>query len=211
MTTFIYKIELLTNLHAGSGDAGLGVVDKNVQRDPVTNLPTIHASSMKGALREHFEGQPFVERIFGTDSKQKTGLKQGEYRFFHASIIAIPMPKDAAPHFELITDHAHNDRLKTVFQALGSASNVSLNGQFVSKPTDFKEQCENLPVIARNCLENGVSTNLWYEEIVPHQSVFVTCIQGTDNELDTKLNGAIVQIGGNATVGYGYCKFTKIA
>jgi CRISPR-associated protein Cmr4 len=44
---------------------------------------------------------------------------------------------------------------------------------------DFTDACSdyNLPVIARNNLENGESKNLWYEQIVPHQSRFVFYIR----------------------------------
>ena len=65
-----YFIQCITNLHVGSGDANYGIVDKLVQRDTVYNYPTIHASSLKGALREHFENlwvkdPAKVNEIFG--------------------------------------------------------------------------------------------------------------------------------------------------
>jgi CRISPR-associated protein Cmr4 len=52
-----YFIETLTNTHVGSGDVTLGVVDKEIQKDPVTSLPVFHPSSIKGAIRDHFESQ----------------------------------------------------------------------------------------------------------------------------------------------------------
>ena len=64
-----------------------------------------------------------------------------------------------------------------------------------------------LPVIARNNLKD---TNLWYEEFVPRHSRFYCVILKTsDCELDIQsfLNEQYIQIGGNASVGYGYCKF----
>lgn len=68
----------------------------------------------------------------------------------------------------------------------------------------------SLPVIARNYLENGISKNLWYEEVVPHGSVFYTLIITPDekNELDMK---EIKQIGGHASIGYGFTKFTELS
>jgi len=77
----------------------------------------------------------------------------------------------------------------------------------------FKTIAKDLPVIARNHIEDGTSNNLWYEEVVPHQTVFITFIAGTGNlltEFEAELAKAIVQIGGNATIGYGLCKFYKI-
>ena len=74
---------------------------------------------------------------------------------------------------------------------------------------------ENLPVIARNHLENGQSKNLWYEQVIPRFSVFMMPLMYPENDthfsnFDSKLTSNIVQIGGNATVGYGYTKFKKI-
>lgn len=80
----------------------------------------------------------------------------------------------------------------------------------------FKEEISRrLPVIARNQLEDGVSKNLWYEEVVPRESVFYTGIvnsqnfNGFDNFIN-KLTDDMVQIGANATIGYGYTKFIEV-
>lgn len=66
-----------------------------------------------------------------------------------------------------------------------------------------------LPVLARNYLEDGKSKNLWYEEVVPHGSVFYTIIITPDetNALDME---EIKQIGGHASIGCGFTKFTKL-
>jgi CRISPR-associated protein Cmr4 len=69
-----------TPLHAGSGD-DLGIVDLPIQRERHTSFPKIESSSLKGALREAFEGKTGygnesssweddstkVQRIFGFD------------------------------------------------------------------------------------------------------------------------------------------------
>ncbi len=81
-----------------------------------------------------------------------------------------------------------------------------------------------LPVLARNYLLNGESKNLWYEEVVPKRSKFYFVI-GTPTNEDTKdveeldkLNTAFetsltqnIQIGANATIGYGYTKIMKVS
>ena len=68
-----------------------------------------------------------------------------------------------------------------------------------------------LPVIARNCLDNGISKNLWYEEYVPQTSVFYTLILTDDKELDPALGvGKVVQFGGHFSIGYGFMKLTEI-
>jgi hypothetical protein len=69
----------------------------------------------------------------------------------------------------------------------------------------------HLPVIARNHLENGQSTNLWYEQVLPRQTRFAFTVLSPDaltlaTDFDDRLTGqGLVQIGANASVGYGYC------
>lgn len=78
---------------------------------------------------------------------------------------------------------------------------------------DFKELCndDNLPIIARNKLDNGESKNLWYEQVIPQETIFYSLFLNTGNEsIDKELNNQIVQIGANATIGYGYCELKKI-
>ena len=49
-----YLIETMTNTHVGTGDTTFGPIDKMIQRDTRTGFPVIHASSIKGALKDHF-------------------------------------------------------------------------------------------------------------------------------------------------------------
>lgn len=93
----------------------------------------------------------------------------------------------------------------------------TLGGPFaLFSDEDFRRLCdeEHLPVIARNNLTEG-NENLWYEQVVPRFSRFYCFIGLSDNEeLEKAFNNALskvrlVQLGANATVGYGYCEFTK--
>ena len=54
MKNGILFLETLSPLHAGS-ETSLGLVDKPIQREKVTEFPVIFGSSLKGALREFFE------------------------------------------------------------------------------------------------------------------------------------------------------------
>lgn len=215
MDTYVFRIECLSNLHAGSGDSGgFGVVDKSVQRDPSNNCPVIHASGLKGALREHFIGEAWVQRVFGSDSSHRgdAQIKPGEYKFFQADLLALPQPKDDPPYFSQITSMDYLEQLQQHYVALG-AGQLKLSkllSTYNNEPAEFRELADNLPVIARNQLDNGISKNLWYEEVVPRQSVFITCIKAPDRNLIDALNGKVVQVGGNGTVGYGFCKFSLI-
>lgn len=73
---------------------------------------------------------------------------------------------------------------------------------------------EVLPIVARNQLKSGISKALWYEEFVPRKSVFLTMISSEDgisDDFDKFITREkCIQIGANATVGYGVCKFSKM-
>lgn len=80
-----------------------------------------------------------------------------------------------------------------------------------------KQFASNLPVLARNHLVNRKSENLWYEEIVPRETLFYMGIckqcNGRDSSVDFQemekyLLENPIQIGANASIGYGYTKFS---
>ncbi|MCS6935779.1 MAG: type III-B CRISPR module RAMP protein Cmr4 [Chitinophagales bacterium] len=257
-----YFIQVITNMHVGSGDANYGIVDKLVQRDPVTGHPTIHASSLKGALREHFESKwgkddSKVDTIFGKEAKGENESETGAYKFLGADLVALPVRCNFEQYVLGLNSevaNAINSKSllltgKEIFDTIDSgnklfyqvnqpgypvyAEDVELSAKaahtnplkvtsglnvFATKYATFSNHgfaniSRNLPVIARNNIENGKSNNLWYEEIVPHQTVFITFIFTTDiyqKEFEEVLTGDIIQIGGNASIGYGLCKFYKI-
>lgn len=71
----------------------------------------------------------------------------------------------------------------------------------------------NLPVIARNVLVDGESKNLWYEQVLPRESLLYFPIVWKDDLLTDEVKKAMqkpVQIGGNASVGYGFTKITEL-
>ncbi len=86
--------------------------------------------------------------------------------------------------------------------------------------------CEHLPVIARNHLENGESKNLFYEEIVPRESLFYFTIQEPYEKLINSedieniaeyfqnfyswIQERPIHIGANATIGYGLCDIEEV-
>lgn len=102
MKTLIYRIKAISNLHVGSGEANFGVVDNLIQRDAATGIPAIHASSLKGALREHCEANgmaPYILRyIFGSDAKDNKSHEVGHFRFFDANLLTLPVRSDKSPY-----------------------------------------------------------------------------------------------------------------
>jgi len=253
-----FTIKTLTNMHVGGGDADFGVVDNLVQRDPVTKHPTIYSSSLKGALREYFNGENYRDYIFGVEAKKENDRKTepGHYRFFAASLLAIPVRSNAKPFFMATTPSVLMEFINTmktfsvaidgmeVFEKLSKIGtqggkalihenltakiedwdavrneNIPASSPILGEniallsEDDFKELTAQLPVIARNHLENGKSTNLWYEEIVPRESRFYFIVgygEQYQAEFESKIQEGLVQIGSNASIGYGFTKITKI-
>jgi CRISPR-associated protein Cmr4 len=270
MAATFYLITAQTNIHPGSGDVNYGIIDKLVQRDALTDLPCIYSQSVKGSLREHFEGLNqfdggFMDVVFGKTNKKngKTKImdkdegKSGDFIFMQANLLSIPIRSNDKPYYEvtsvgILKDLAatmvqtgfkkSDDELITKLKAFTPNATISLNGRVkledktveieslsndltsfslnnivILDDTTFKELTDNhhLPVIARNHLENGQSSNLWYEQILPRQTkfyvpIFQTNTEGSRFETEVQSAGKLIQIGANATVGYGYCSFKKI-
>jgi CRISPR-associated protein Cmr4 len=108
MNKIFFTVENKTNLHVGSGQANYGVVDQLVQRDPTFQYPTIHASSLKGAIKEycHSIGFKNMVDVFGSekdgDGKTKHGeSKVGSYKFFDANLLAIPVRCDKRAYIHI--------------------------------------------------------------------------------------------------------------
>ena len=72
----------------------------------------------------------------------------------------------------------------------------------------------DLPVMAHNVLSDGKSDNFWYEEVVPHESIFgmlIGCPKKGDNLIDCMLKDRpVVQFGAGASTGNGFSLMTKV-
>ena len=265
MKSYLFKIEALTNMHPGSGDNNFGVVDNMVQRDPATNLPVIHGSSLKGAIKEFFgcednSTDAFCKQVFGD------GDNSGLYRFLPAQLLAIPLRSTHKPYYMatspgvirqfldlaekinislpdtikrdleyiaglqpgnpkvtgivnnlIIEDYEQFDNLDRIQRDTLEFLGATDNNLLVLSDKDFVQITDqnNLPVVARNKLVNGKSDNLWYEQVIPRFTVFVMPLIATDdeslwNKFKDEILGKPVQIGGNASVGYGFTRFTLI-
>lgn len=215
----IFKIKCLTNLHVGAGDIEVSIIDKQVQRDPITKYPTINGSSLKGALRAYFSEKlenSNVDLWFGKEGHDSEISEPGKLKILSANLLAFPvvsselMNKSGKPYV-LYT----NEDIAKEYEEL---TGYKLEVKSYTKNNycaEFFDQVTSLPVIARNCLENGISKNLWYEEIVPRQTEFYFMVLSEDEGiLETFLKeieeAEYIQIGANASIGCGYCKITKM-
>lgn len=302
MKTYVYILRCLTNLHVGQGDANMSIIDKQIQRDPTTQFPTIHSSGLKGALRQFFDdslgqGHDLTERLFGAGT-QTPGKKQafgaGKIFFGPGHLLSLPVRSDKHPYFNATTPHILADfieylelskedelvkLLRSQFDPLIKLSSIeekrkkeegaeaektqptlpawpkvfatayhgaileeeSYQAHFFNYEADetlaeqrtwrkgveailgapfalmkhptFQELCLDLPVIARNKLSNGISENLWYEEVIPRETRFYFSVKGEEMDLinfNSKVNKQLIQVGANATVGYGQTLFTLV-
>lgn len=269
MKTFAYQIEAITNLHVGNGEINLGVIDNLIQLDAATNFPVINASSLKGALREHFMYSPIKDKIctlFGSAPNDSQKHEAGSLRIFDANLLSMPVRSNRAPFLMgtcpmLIEDYINKRQLfgmqlaeekvcqlfdilkkakkniPVVMQEehtnafiedfvhkaeyIGNIDTQAFN-KLVGPPSvlfsneDFATLCneDHLPVMARNNLTKG-HENLWYEQILPRFSrLYFYVLSSNDTvfpQFHEYLTQHMLQIGANATVGYGYCKLTSIS
>lgn len=276
----LFSIKTLFNTHVGSGQNSYGIVDNVVQKEYLSERPSIYSSSLKGALREWFEKRlkkpdNIVKAIFGDANDSENGKemqnkvnKPGTHHFFQAIMLSYPMRSDQVQFFNVTCNEILKD-FKTYLNnfsiseldkdldelleiKLEKKQPVSITGvkdalvefhDFKSKAhqiqvsdkikllfgdnlllmhdDDFKKIINKLPIITRNKLENGQSSNLFYEEVVPRETFFAFGV-GYENEEEHKFTdhynkndknesiNELIQIGANATVGYGFCKILKI-
>ena len=98
--TKMILMECITNLHVGDGDINYNIVDNEVQKDPLTKLPTIHSSGIKGAFRSFCESSlnedsniDWIKKVFGSPSsvKKDEDKNPGELKFFSGNCLALAM------------------------------------------------------------------------------------------------------------------------
>ncbi len=271
MNSQTYLIKCVTNLHVGNGDVNFGVVDNEVQKDPVTGFPCIYSSSVKGALRDYF-GEiecKDIEAIFGSDAKESNdnggkGSIKGLLKFMQASVLFLPARaisgnqayymatckqalEDFGKYYYMLSGKEIREGFKDLVSALDNEKNyvsendmkmrVGVSSDNTAISTKLSEMLSEvfgidkakivvikdkdfakitLPVMARN---NLTVQNLFYEEVVPHESVFYFGVISTGSteadaaltSFDSNMKDNLIQFGGNASIGYGLCEVSKLA
>jgi len=149
------------------------------------------------------------------ENENKKEYSVGNFTFFQANLLAYPVQSlDNGTTYILKT----NNGLKRPIEDL--AKHLSVENYIQSESFNLEEDdqlythLEHLPVIARNKLEDGKSENLWYEEVVPAESRFVFFVSYDNEEIfkefDEIIQKELIQIGANGSIGYGFCKITKV-
>lgn len=146
----LFKIKCLTDMHVGDGEANYSLIDNEVQKDTVlTDVPIIHASGVKGALRQFFidhegngENQLSTEdtnEIFGTsgekETKDSTETKaknsEGAYKFFSANLLARPLRvSDGDKSYVLATSEGILENFITLFNNLKGQNSQNFKPDF---------------------------------------------------------------------------------
>jgi CRISPR-associated protein Cmr4 len=115
--TQLYLITAQTNLHVGSGDTEYGIIDRLVQRDPLTGYPFISGSSLKGALRQFFDHvwkkNEQVQIIFGRDKGDDGKNTAGKFSFFDAYLLSLPVRSDKIAYFNVTSPALLNGLIET--------------------------------------------------------------------------------------------------
>lgn len=265
-----------TNLHVGSDSLNYDIVDKTVQRDTITTLPVINASSLKGAMRYHFSqiqdefSDELMGQIFGNEGGSNNG-KEGDIKFLDSYLLFLPLRSNKKPFYhvaskdnllafisfyeELNGGSEKLDNAKSVIDQLSDnivlnedesqiedhickrfdlnlddlldlfPDNIKPKNIAIFSNENFIDAVTHLPVIARNKVQTEKEKgNLWYEEIVPRESIFYTAnldyanygshrktsATKTYDNFYEKLQNGYIQIGANASIGFGLCSFSLI-
>lgn len=181
LLTFPMRSDKVTYLHATSPQIILNFLDKMKILEVTTEPKLVDALEKSGSLSIN-EKHPIV-----FDDALKGAKIEN-----HKTIAQKCSPEQLTL-----------DEQKLIIDFLGSPLAIFNDEAF----TGFLKK--KLPVIARNYLDNGQSKNLWYEEVVPRETLFYTIVTSPAdmNTFYDAFDGIKqMQIGGNSSVGYGYCK-----
>ena len=261
-----FKITTLGNLHVGSGEQNFGVVDNLVQKDSITEVPMINSSSLKGAIRDHFETKKLsikkIRHIFGHSDKDSASA--GEVKFLQAQLLALPVRSNKQLYFlattpQILKDYMENHKVMTKenlditiptmsenvyistndsncwvedyevkqnnVESLKKISDLLFDGHPLALMKDEVFKTITLPIITRNKIAKHADddNNLFYEEVIPRRTVFYSYIitpddsDIADKELESvfkdfidELKQDVIQVGANASIGYGLCEFKEL-
>lgn len=109
MNTRLIFVHALSPLHAGTGQ-GTGVIDLPIAREKATGLPYLPGSSLKGTLRDEFNGDELRDKIFGPE-KEKASDYAGAIQFTDQMLVLLPV-RSLAGTFAWVTSPYILRRLK---------------------------------------------------------------------------------------------------
>lgn len=196
-------------------------------------ITTIFGSSPKDSAE--------VETVTKTEDGKEKGKKDsktipGQVKFYQADLLARPARASMGDKsYYMVTSEAAIMQFYQKMEIFANSVNVfaltdcdevgvegitankeiELLGESFKVIGDVDLRDMLLPVLARNQLEDGISNNLWYEEVVPHKSIFTFAVSSEDEAVLNAFTEVLrkkqfVQFGANASIGYGLCRIEKI-
>jgi CRISPR-associated protein Cmr4 len=127
-------VHALSPLHAGTGQ-GVGVIDLPIAKEKATGLPYLPGSSLKGTLRDKFNGDPQRDKIFGPE-KDNASDYAGAIQFTDQTLLLLPV-RSLAGTFAWVTSPYILRRLKR------DATDAGANGLPADIPEPSSEShCE---------------------------------------------------------------------
>lgn len=185
MNTYqMYIIEALTNMHVGSGETHFGVIDNLIQRHPVTKIPIIHSSGIKGSLREFFENMNGFDKnhirvLFGgsinisvSDTKSGLDFEPGHLIFFEAQLLTLPLRASENVYYSCTSVPVLLDYLEQLDNFLNAEK----------KTKDLKSWLENLQFEDKDFIYFEGSNNLEIEDYTNGKKI---------NNVDNSIKGAL--------------------
>jgi len=149
-------------------------------------------------------------KLLGSSLSQKDKLEKLAKESKNGKIVIFGVePAPASLKIEEFEDDnisVSEEDFSELSSLIGDRIAIVSDEYFLNLTSDY-----SLPVIARNNLENGQSKNLWYEQVIPRESRFyfgltdLPGVTGKEVFYNEFLSEKVVQIGANATIGYGQC------
>ena len=144
--------------------------------------------------------------------KPKATLRETYNTYLHPDILDYTTTE--------MWDKCSNGEITDLFQFI-----TPVGGKCIQKIKPHSlEEMANANSLMRINVENGIQPvdkflaykhdrNLWYEEFVPHHSVFYTFVRGEEilvNKFCGNINERIVQFGANASIGFGLMRLSVV-
>lgn len=148
METTLLTLHAQTSIHAGSGQSD-SVIDLPIQREAHTGYPCIFGSSVKGALRSHFENrsdisEDIIGSLFGKEGNNDLG-NAGAALISDARLLLLPI-RSLTSQYRLVCCPAILNRFKTDAKRFGKDCNFTIpsvkQGEFIG----FNQEEENSKV-----------------------------------------------------------------
>ncbi len=161
-----FFIECMTSLQISSNEE-FGIIDIPDMRDPVTMHPIIPSSCLKEAIKYQLN---LDIKVVSPVLILFPMMFNGEIWLFSSKTVI----NNLQAHFA--TFHYEKINFERFWAINQFKYNVLINDE------QFETATTNLPFVAKNCLENGRTMDLWYEEFVPRQTIFLFSLIHDDSD-----------------------------